>query len=86
MEDFAQLAFEGYKTLNLIQSRIYNKAFYSNENVLVRHFDALAWLASRDHVGAPREYHEYGKGEVGTSSSNGNVLVRRYDASSPMWV
>eukprot|EP00850_Spirogloea_muscicola_P003370 SM000013S26539 [mRNA] locus=s13:882491:898189:- [translate_table: standard] len=35
LEDFAQKAFEGYKTLNRIQSRIYRTAFYSNENLLV---------------------------------------------------
>eukprot|EP00850_Spirogloea_muscicola_P016834 SM000140S00583 [mRNA] locus=s140:13532:28767:- [translate_table: standard] len=35
LEDFAQKAFEGYKSLNRIQSRIYRIAFYSNENLLV---------------------------------------------------
>ncbi|KAK9814715.1 hypothetical protein WJX72_010327 [[Myrmecia] bisecta] len=35
MEDWAQTAFEGYKKLNRIQSRIYPTAFHSNENVLV---------------------------------------------------
>ena len=38
LEDFAQLAFEGYKTLNRIQSRIFHTAFNSNENILVSIF------------------------------------------------
>lgn len=32
---WAQLAFEGYESLNRIQSRIYPSAFFSNENLLV---------------------------------------------------
>jgi activating signal cointegrator complex subunit 3 len=36
MEPFAQKAFSGYKTLNRIQSTIYQTGFYSNENMLVR--------------------------------------------------
>ena len=36
LDDFAQLAFAGYKTLNRIQSRIYPTAFSTNENILVR--------------------------------------------------
>ncbi|XP_024368754.1 DExH-box ATP-dependent RNA helicase DExH14 isoform X1 [Physcomitrium patens] len=35
LPNFAQLAFEGYKTLNRIQSRIFPTAFNSNENILV---------------------------------------------------
>eukprot|EP00873_Tetraselmis_striata_P039907 jgi/Tetstr1/460171/TSEL_005487.t1 len=35
MEPFAQKAFAGYKTLNRIQSTIYQTGFYSNENMLV---------------------------------------------------
>ncbi|CAL8464110.1 g3645 [Coccomyxa elongata] len=35
MEEWAQLAFTGYKSLNRIQSRIYPTAFGSNENLLV---------------------------------------------------
>ncbi|KAK9846320.1 hypothetical protein WJX81_001437 [Elliptochloris bilobata] len=35
LEDWVQLAFEGYKTLNRIQSRIYPTAFNSNENLLI---------------------------------------------------
>ncbi|EIE24813.1 Sec63-domain-containing protein [Coccomyxa subellipsoidea C-169] len=35
MEEWAQLAFTGYKKLNRIQSRIYPTAFGSNENLLV---------------------------------------------------
>ncbi|KAL3683377.1 hypothetical protein R1sor_001399 [Riccia sorocarpa] len=35
LDDFAQLAFEGYKSLNRIQSRIFHTAFHSNENLLV---------------------------------------------------
>eukprot|EP00803_Ostreobium_quekettii_P005866 evm.model.scf_17.6 EVM.evm.TU.scf_17.6 scf_17:76728-98390(+) len=34
-EDWAQLAFQGYKTLNRIQSRIFQTAYRSNENILV---------------------------------------------------
>ncbi|KAG0625562.1 hypothetical protein M758_2G065100 [Ceratodon purpureus] len=35
LPDFAQLAFQGYKTLNRIQSRIFPTAYNSNENLLV---------------------------------------------------
>ena len=35
MEEWAQSAFEGYISLNRIQSRIYPAAFHSNENLLV---------------------------------------------------
>lgn len=35
LDDFAQQAFAGYKTLNRIQSRIYPTAYHSNENILV---------------------------------------------------
>lgn len=35
LDDFAQTAFEGYKSLNRIQSRIFETAYHSNENILV---------------------------------------------------
>ena len=35
MEEWAQLAFKGYKELNRIQSRIFETAYNSNENLLV---------------------------------------------------
>lgn len=35
LPEWAQLAFAGYKTLNRIQSRIFQTAFTSNENMLV---------------------------------------------------
>ncbi|MCO5571324.1 hypothetical protein L7F22_025062 [Adiantum nelumboides] len=35
LEEFAQTAFEGFETLNRIQSRIFQTAYYSNENILV---------------------------------------------------
>ncbi|KAK8934003.1 hypothetical protein KSP39_PZI015224 [Platanthera zijinensis] len=35
LDDFAQAAFRGYKSLNRIQSRIFHKTYYSNENILV---------------------------------------------------
>lgn len=35
LDDFAQTAFEGYKTLNRIQSQIFPTAYHSNENILV---------------------------------------------------
>ena len=35
LDDWAQSAFEGYETLNRIQSRIYPTAYHSNENMLV---------------------------------------------------
>jgi activating signal cointegrator complex subunit 3 len=44
MEPFAQKAFEGYETLNRIQSKIYQTGFYSNENMLVRHESAASPL------------------------------------------
>lgn len=41
LDDFAQAAFHGYKSLNRIQSRIYHTVYYTNENILVRHFIPL---------------------------------------------
>lgn len=38
LDDFAQAAFRGYKSLNRIQSRIYHTVYYTNENILVRCF------------------------------------------------
>lgn len=35
LDDFAQAAFRGYKSLNRIQSRIFHTTYYSNENILV---------------------------------------------------
>lgn len=35
LDSFAQTAFEGYKTLNRIQSQIFPTAYHSNENILV---------------------------------------------------
>ncbi|XP_055829264.1 DExH-box ATP-dependent RNA helicase DExH14 [Solanum dulcamara] len=35
LDDFAQAAFHGYKSLNRIQSRIYHTTYNSNENILV---------------------------------------------------
>ncbi|TXG51591.1 hypothetical protein EZV62_024115 [Acer yangbiense] len=35
LDDFAQTAFHGYKSLNRIQSRIYQTVYYTNENILV---------------------------------------------------
>lgn len=35
LEDWCQCAFPGYESLNRIQSRIYHRAFQSNENLLV---------------------------------------------------
>ncbi|XP_060169501.1 DExH-box ATP-dependent RNA helicase DExH14 isoform X3 [Lycium barbarum] len=35
LDDFAQTAFHGYKSLNRIQSRIYHTTYNSNENILV---------------------------------------------------
>ncbi|GMH17017.1 hypothetical protein Nepgr_018858 [Nepenthes gracilis] len=35
LDDFAQAAFRGYKSLNRIQSRIFQTVYYSNENILV---------------------------------------------------
>lgn len=37
LDDFAQAAFHGYKSLNRIQSRIYQTVYYTNENILVSH-------------------------------------------------
>lgn len=36
LDDFAQAAFHGYKSLNRIQSRIYQTTYNTNENILVR--------------------------------------------------
>ncbi|XAR63795.1 DNA helicase [Bertholletia excelsa] len=35
LDEFAQAAFQGYKSLNRIQSRIFQTTYYSNENILV---------------------------------------------------
>ncbi|KAG8652395.1 DExH-box ATP-dependent RNA helicase DExH14 isoform X2 [Manihot esculenta] len=35
LDDFAQAAFHGYKSLNRIQSRIFQTVYYTNENILV---------------------------------------------------
>ncbi|OMO53157.1 hypothetical protein CCACVL1_28841, partial [Corchorus capsularis] len=35
LDDFAQAAFRGYKSLNRIQSRIFQTVYYTNENILV---------------------------------------------------
>ncbi|CAM8907106.1 unnamed protein product [Rhodiola kirilowii] len=35
LDDFAQAAFRGYKSLNRIQSRIYHTTYHTNENILV---------------------------------------------------
>ncbi|XP_065878645.1 DExH-box ATP-dependent RNA helicase DExH14 isoform X2 [Euphorbia lathyris] len=35
LDDFAQVAFHGYKSLNRIQSRIFQTVYYTNENILV---------------------------------------------------
>ena len=35
LPEWAQLAFGGYKSLNRIQSRIFQSALYSNQNMLV---------------------------------------------------
>ncbi|KAK3015088.1 hypothetical protein RJ639_006650 [Escallonia herrerae] len=41
LDDFAQAAFHGYKSLNRIQSRIFQTTYNSNENILVSYFYAL---------------------------------------------
>lgn len=35
LDDFAQAAFRGYKSLNRIQSRIFQTVYHTNENILV---------------------------------------------------
>lgn len=35
LDEFAQAAFQGYKSLNRIQSRIFQTTYESNENILV---------------------------------------------------
>lgn len=35
LDDFAQAAFQGYETLNRIQSQIFQTVYYTNENILV---------------------------------------------------
>ncbi|CAB4309241.1 unnamed protein product [Prunus armeniaca] len=35
LHEFAQAAFNGYKSLNLIQIHIFHTAYYTNENILV---------------------------------------------------
>lgn len=38
LDDIAQAAFHGYKSLNRIQSRIFQTTYYTNENILVKWF------------------------------------------------
>jgi len=38
LDDLAQAAFHGYKSLNRIQSRIFQTVYHTNENILVRFF------------------------------------------------
>ncbi|KAL6645584.1 hypothetical protein ACP70R_017192 [Stipagrostis hirtigluma subsp. patula] len=35
LDEFAQAAFQGYKSLNRVQSRIFQATYYTNENILV---------------------------------------------------
>ncbi|KAL6867611.1 hypothetical protein ACP4OV_015635 [Aristida adscensionis] len=35
LDEFAQTAFQGYKSLNRVQSRIFHSTYYTNENILV---------------------------------------------------
>ena len=35
LDEFAQAAFQGYKTLNHIQSRIFQTMYHTNVNILV---------------------------------------------------
>lgn len=51
LPEWAQLAFSGYKTLNRIQSRIFQAAFYSNENMLVCAPTGAAGVPGRKEVG-----------------------------------
>lgn len=49
LDDFAQTAFRGYKSLNRIQSRIFQTVYYTNENILVSHL--LHYLIYLNTVG-----------------------------------
>ncbi|KAH6557100.1 hypothetical protein KP509_1Z134800 [Ceratopteris richardii] len=57
LDDFAQTAFEGYETLNRIQSRIFNTAYYSNENILV----CAPTGAGKTNIAMITVLHEIGK-------------------------
>ncbi|MEW5302418.1 MAG: hypothetical protein WDW36_005207 [Sanguina aurantia] len=68
LPDWAQLAFQGYKTLNRIQSRIFRTAFESNENVLVcaptgAGKTNIAMIAVLREVGLNMRYGVIQKGE-----------------------
>lgn len=45
LDDFAQVAFHGYKSLNRIQSRIFQTVYHTNENILV----SMYILCLREH-------------------------------------
>lgn len=38
LDEFAQAAFHGYKSLNRIQSQIFQTVYFTNENILVSHW------------------------------------------------
>ncbi|KAJ7519602.1 hypothetical protein O6H91_20G045600 [Diphasiastrum complanatum] len=57
LDEFAQAALEGYKTLNRIQSRIFHTAYNSNENILV----CAPTGAGKTNIAMIAVLHEIGK-------------------------
>ncbi|KAM7267618.1 hypothetical protein ACFE04_009784 [Oxalis oulophora] len=57
LDEFAQTAFHGYKSLNRIQSRIFQTVYYSNENVLV----CAPTGAGKTNIAMISVLHEVGK-------------------------
>lgn len=61
LDDWAQVAFRGYKTLNRIQSRLFQAAYRSNENLLV----CAPTGAGKTDVAMLTILHEIGQHYVG---------------------
>ncbi|CAL2258177.1 unnamed protein product [Prunus armeniaca] len=56
LHEFAQAAFNGYKSLNLIQIHIFHTAYYTNENILV----CAPTGAGKTNIALISILHEYG--------------------------
>ncbi|PWA75815.1 aspartokinase 2, chloroplastic [Artemisia annua] len=51
LDEFAQAAFQGYKTINRIQSRIFQTTYHTNENILVSYKLFMLQVCARTRAG-----------------------------------